>query len=49
MLFDTVMSMLGLLNPNIYAENFGLKFGFLTMIQMLKSFLNSGVTPQQQG
>jgi hypothetical protein len=36
-LFDAIFSMLGLLNPNIHSDNISLKFGFLTLLQMLKS------------
>jgi len=36
-LFDAIMSILGLLNVEIHQDNIGLKFGFLTLTQMLKS------------
>ena len=48
-LFDTVVSILGLLNPNIFAENVGVKFGFLLLTSMLKNALAKESTLLKQG
>lgn len=41
-LFETLMSLLGQINPVLHSGSMSLKFGFLTLVTMLKNKLVGG-------